>query len=73
MLYRCKEELLLENTWNGRYVGGGGTIKADDTFRLIGGPSPKKKLYTLMKVGRWSYVLQIRENDFKRFFEEVSE
>ena len=71
MLYRCKEELLLENTWCGRYLGGGGIIKPDDTFRLIEGPSPKKKLYTLTKMGKWPYVLQIRENDFERYFEEV--
>lgn len=73
MLYRCKEELLLENTWGGRYLGGGGTIKPDDKFVLIKTPTPKKKLYQLQSVEKWPYVLQIRENDFKRYFEECLE
>lgn len=73
MLYRCKEAIPLENTWSGQYLGGGGTIKPNDKFVLIKTPTPKKKLYQLQSVGKYPYTLQIRENDFKRYFEECLE
>lgn len=73
MLYRCKEEVPLENTWDGRYLGGGGKIRPTDLFILIKTPTPKKKLYQLQSVGKYPYTLQIRENDFERYFEEVPE
>lgn len=71
-IYRVKEEFAMQKTWYGDTLGNGGTAHVGDLFELTKEPDAKKKLYRLTKINtRFPYVLQIRPNDFKRYFELV--
>ena len=72
-LFRLKEDLPLDEDHFGvRHSAG--IAKAGTVYELVAEPSPKKKKFKLTTVGeKWPYNLYLRKNDFKRWFEEVSE
>jgi len=72
-MFVCKEEMTLVNSWNGQYLGEGGKVHVGDRFSVYSEPTPKKKFYKLMYIGKFPYMLQIRKNDLKRYFEEVKD
>lgn len=71
--YRVIREFEADRTWYGQYLGSGGKVKVGDVFELYAEPTPQKKLYRLVKQGKFPVYLQIRPNDFKNYFEEVVE
>ena len=71
--FRLKEDLPLVEDHFG-VCSGAGIAKAGTVYELVAEPSPKKKKFKLTIVGeKWPYNLYLRKNDFKRWFEEVSE
>jgi hypothetical protein len=71
-IYRVKEPFGLSETWFGVDVPSKDQTKIGDLFELYAEPTPKKKLYRLTKINtKFSYTLQMRPNDFKRYFELV--
>lgn len=71
-IYRVKEEFTMRKTWYGDTLGSGGTAHVGDLFELAKEPEHKKKLYRLDKINtKFPFRLQIRPNDFKRYFEPV--
>ena len=71
-IYRVKEPFELSETWFDVNVPTKGQTKVGDLFELYAEPTPKKKLYRLVKINtKFPYVVQIRPNDFKRYFELV--
>jgi len=71
-IYRVKEPFGLSETWFGVDVPTKDQTKVGDLFELTKEPDAKKKLYRLTKLNtKFPYVLQIRPNDFKRYFEPV--
>lgn len=71
-IYRVKEEFTMQKTWYGDTLGSGGTAHVGDLFELDKEPEHKKKLYRLNKINtKFPFRLQIRPNDFKRYFELV--
>ena len=71
-IYRVKEEFSMRKTWYGDDLGSGGTAHVGDLFELDKEPDYKKKLYRLTKINtKFPFTLQIRPNDFKRYFEPV--
>ena len=71
-IYRVKEPFELSETWFGVDVPTKDQTKVGDLFELEKEPEHKKKLYRLTKINtKFPYVLQIRPNDFKRYFELV--
>lgn len=71
-IYRVKESFELSETWFGVDVPTKDQTKVGDLFELTKEPDAKKKLYRLTKLNtKFPYVLQIRPNDFKRYFEPV--
>ena len=71
-IYRVKEPFELSETWFGVDVPTKDQTKVGDLFELNKEPDTKKKLYRLTKINtKFPYVLQIRPNAFKRYFELV--
>ena len=71
-IYRVREPFGLSETWFGVDVPTKDQTKVGDLFELTKEPDAKKKLYRLTKLNtKFPYVLQIRPNDFKRYFELV--
>lgn len=71
-IYRVKEEFTMYKTWYGDTLGSGGIAHVGDLFELDNEPEHKKKLYRLTKINtKFPFRLQIRPNDFKRYFELV--
>lgn len=71
-IYKVKEPFELSETWFGVDVPTKDQTKVGDLFELTKEPDTKKKLYRLTKINiKFPYVLQIRPNDFKRYFELV--
>lgn len=71
-IYRVKAPFELSETWFGVDVPTKDRTKVGDLFELTKEPDAKKKLYRLTKINtKFPYTLQIRPNDFKRYFELV--
>ena len=70
-LFRLKEDLAMDND-NFGYRTSGGVAKAGTVFELLAEPTPKKKKYKLIPIEtKFPYYLYLRENAFKRYFEEI--
>ena len=71
--FRLKEDFPLDEDRFG-VRRSAGVAKAGTIYELVAEPSPEKKKFKLTTVGeKWPYNLYLRKNDFKRWFEEVSE
>ena len=71
-IYCVKEAFELSETWFGVNVPTKDQTKVGDLFELTKEPDAKKKLYRLTKLNtKFPYTLQVRPNDFKRYFELV--
>ena len=71
-IYRVKEPFELSETWFGVNMPTKDQTKVGDLFVLYAKPTDKKKLYGLVKINtKFPYILQVRPNDFKRYFELV--
>ena len=71
-IYRVKEPFELSETWFGVDVPTKDQTKVGDLFELYAEPTAKKKLYRLVKINtKFPYTLQVRSNDFKRYFEVI--
>ena len=69
-VYRLKETLSTRYSWYGATYGNG-TIREGELFIIEKEPDSHKKLYRLSKLGKFPCRLQVRPNDFKRYFEKV--
>ena len=69
--FRLKENISLDRVhYSQRFSGG--VAKAETVFELLAEPTPKKKMYKLIPCEtKFPYYLYLRENDFKRWFEEI--
>lgn len=71
-IYRVTEEFEMSETWFKVNTPTKEHAKVGDLFELYAEPTPKKKLYRLTKINtKFPYTIQVRPNDFKRYFELV--
>lgn len=71
-IYRVTEEFEMFETWFKVNVPTKEQTKVGDLFELYAEPTAKKKLYRLIKINtKFPYTLQVRPNEFKRYFELV--
>ena len=71
-IYRVTEEFKMFETWFKVNKPTKEQTKVGDLFELYAEPTPKKKLYRLTKINtKFPYTIQVRPNDFKRYFELV--
>lgn len=73
-IYRVTEEFEMSETWFKVNVPTKGRTKVGDLFELYAEPTAKKKLYRLIRINtKFPYTLQVRPNDFKRYFELIED
>lgn len=71
-IYRVTEEFGMSETWFKVNALTKEQAKVGDLFELYAEPTAKKKLYRLTKINtKFPYTIQVRPNDFKRYFELV--
>lgn len=71
-IYRVKESFKMSEVWFKMNAPTKEQTKVGDLFELYAEPTPKKKLYRLVKINtKFPYTLQVRPNDFKQYFELV--
>ena len=71
-IYRVTEAFALAETWFKVKTPIKEQAKVGDLFELYAEPTAKKKLYRLTKINtKFPYNIQVRPNDFKRYFELV--